>query len=42
MPITDGTDAEYQSAVFDIYNDLLRQSPLWSTRVTMMDTVPTL
>ncbi|WP_256717970.1 DNRLRE domain-containing protein [Shewanella sp. UCD-KL12] len=26
-----GTDSEYQVAVFDIYPELLRQSPLWST-----------
>ncbi|NJN00766.1 MAG: metallophosphoesterase [Aquincola sp.] len=26
-----GTDAQYQSAVFDIYPDLLRQSVLWPT-----------
>ena len=27
----DGTDAEYQNAVFDIYPELLRQLPVWST-----------
>ncbi len=27
----DGTDVEYQAAVFDIYPELLRQLPLWST-----------
>ena len=27
----DGTDAQYQAAVFDIYPDLLRQTVLWST-----------
>lgn len=27
----DGTDAEYQNAVFNIYTNLLRQSVLWST-----------
>jgi len=26
-----GTDAEYQAAVFDIYPTLLRRSPVWST-----------
>lgn len=26
-----GTDAEYQTAVFDMYPELLRQTPLWST-----------
>jgi PKD repeat protein/murein DD-endopeptidase MepM/ murein hydrolase activator NlpD len=26
----DGTDAEYQSAVFDTYPEILRQLPLWS------------
>lgn len=26
-----GTDAEYQSAVFDMYPSYLRQTPLWST-----------
>ncbi|WP_169915798.1 DNRLRE domain-containing protein [Shewanella psychrophila] len=26
-----GTDSEYQAAVFDIYPELLKQSPLWST-----------
>ncbi len=26
-----GTDSQYQSAVFDIYPELLRQTPLWST-----------
>ncbi|MPY26707.1 DNRLRE domain-containing protein [Shewanella sp. YLB-07] len=26
-----GTDSEYQVAVFDIYPELLKQSPLWST-----------
>ncbi|MDX1555001.1 MAG: peptidoglycan DD-metalloendopeptidase family protein, partial [Xanthomonadales bacterium] len=27
----DGTDAEYQAAVFDTYPEILRQLPLWST-----------
>jgi len=27
----DGTDAEYQTAVFDTYPELLRQLPVWST-----------
>ncbi|MCP4046829.1 MAG: DNRLRE domain-containing protein, partial [Gammaproteobacteria bacterium] len=27
----DGTDSEYQAAVFDTYPELLRQIPLWST-----------
>ncbi len=27
-----GTDAEYQSAVFDVYPELLRKTVLWSTR----------
>ncbi len=27
----DGTDAEYQAAVFNMYPELLRQTPLWST-----------
>lgn len=27
----DGTDAEYQAAVFNIYPEVLRQLPLWST-----------
>ncbi|MFT5138455.1 MAG: PKD repeat protein [Rhodothermales bacterium] len=27
----DGTDAEYQAAVFDTYPEILRQVPLWST-----------
>ena len=27
-----GTDAEYQTAVFDMYADMLRQSVLWPTR----------
>ena len=27
----DGTDAEYQSKVFNIYSSLLRNSPVWST-----------
>ncbi|NND45043.1 MAG: DNRLRE domain-containing protein [Xanthomonadales bacterium] len=27
----DGTDAEYQAAVFDTYPELLRQLPVWST-----------
>lgn len=27
----DGTDSEYQAAVFDIYPELLRRTPLWST-----------
>jgi PKD repeat protein len=27
----DGTDAEYQAAVFDIYPVMLRQMPLWAT-----------
>jgi len=27
----DGTDAEYQAAVFDIYPEMLRQTPVWST-----------
>ena len=26
-----GTDAEYQAAVFDMYPEILRQLPLWST-----------
>lgn len=26
-----GTDSEYQSAVFDVYQDLLRRAPVWST-----------
>lgn len=26
----DGTDSEYQSAVFDMYPEILRQTPLWS------------
>jgi hypothetical protein len=26
-----GTDIEYQKAVFDVYGQLLRQTPLWST-----------
>ncbi len=26
-----GTDAEYQTAVFDMYSSVLRQTPLWST-----------
>ncbi len=29
---TDGSDAEYQSAVFEMYRDLLRQSVVWPTR----------
>jgi acid phosphatase type 7 len=28
----DGTDAEYQKAVFDIYGSVMRQTPLWPTR----------
>lgn len=28
---SDGTDAEYQAAVFDTYPEILRQLPLWST-----------
>lgn len=28
---TDGTDAQYQSAVFDTYPVILRQTPLWPT-----------
>jgi len=28
---SDGTDSEYQAAVFNIYPELLKQSPLWST-----------
>lgn len=27
----DGTDTEYQAAVFDMYPELLKQSPLWAT-----------
>ena len=27
----DGTDDQYQAAVFDIYGDLLRKSPVWPT-----------
>ncbi|HHJ18320.1 MAG TPA: hypothetical protein ENJ84_00580, partial [Gammaproteobacteria bacterium] len=27
----DGTDAQYQRAVFDLYPELLRQTPVWST-----------
>jgi hypothetical protein len=27
----DGTDGQYQDAVFDMYPELLRQTPLWST-----------
>src|SRR5690606_28655174 len=27
----DGTDAQFQAAVFDMYPTFLRQSPLWST-----------
>ncbi len=27
----DGTDEEYQSAVFDLYGDLLNKTPLWPT-----------
>ncbi len=27
----DGTDSQYQAAVFDMYPELLRQTPLWST-----------
>lgn len=27
----DGTDAQYQAAVFDMYPELLRQTPVWST-----------
>jgi chitodextrinase len=27
----DGTDAEYQAAVFDIYPEILRQTPVWPT-----------
>ena len=27
----DGTDAEYQAAVFDTYPEMLRQTPVWST-----------
>jgi hypothetical protein len=27
----DGTDSEYQAAVFDMYGDILRTTPLWST-----------
>ena len=27
----DGTDEEYQAAVFDMYPELLRQTFLWST-----------
>lgn len=26
----DGTDAQYQAAVFDLYGDLLRRTPVWS------------
>lgn len=28
---SDGTDSQYQAAVFDMYPELLRRSPLWST-----------
>lgn len=28
---TDGTDAEWQAAVFDVFGGLLSQAPLWST-----------
>lgn len=28
----DGTDAEYQAAVFDVYTDMLRTTPVWPTR----------
>ncbi len=28
----DGTDDEYQSALFEVYPDLLRTTPFWSTR----------
>lgn len=27
-----GTDTEYQAAIFDMYGDLLKTTPLWSTR----------
>lgn len=27
----DGTDEEYQAAVFDLYSDLLKKTPLWPT-----------
>ena len=27
----DGTDSEYQAAVFDMYPEILKQTPLWST-----------
>ena len=27
----EGTDAEYQAAVFDVYPEILRQTPLWPT-----------
>ncbi|MBK8148010.1 MAG: metallophosphoesterase [Acidobacteria bacterium] len=40
---SNGTDAEYQSSVFDMYPTILRQTPLWSTignHDTSQDTNP--